>query len=64
MSGGVGQVSAHVLAEGDHGRVEAEQLGVCWNRESWDLARSAYVADLDSDPEGPYVFARWPFRHQ
>lgn len=40
----------------------AEQLGVYWTGESWDLARSAYVADLDSDPEGSDVFAHWLVR--
>ena len=40
----------------------AEQLGVYWIHESWDVARSAYVADLDADPEGPVVFARWLVR--
>lgn len=37
----------------------AVQMGVYWPREVWELARSAYVADLDSDPERPAVFARW-----
>jgi hypothetical protein len=40
----------------------AEQLGVYWPRESWELARSAYVADLDSDPDSPAVFVRWLVR--
>jgi hypothetical protein len=37
----------------------AVQMGVYWPREVWELARSAYVADLDCDPESPAVFARW-----
>jgi len=36
----------------------AVQMGVYWPREVWELARSAYVADLDSDPDSPAVFAR------
>lgn len=35
------------------------QLGVYWPRATWDLARSAYVADLDSDPDSPVVFTAW-----
>jgi hypothetical protein len=35
------------------------QLGVYWPAESWDLARSAYVADLDADPDSPASFAGW-----
>lgn len=38
---------------------KATQLGVYWQRSSWDLARSAYVADLDTDPDSPAVFAGW-----
>jgi len=39
--------------------VTVEQLGVYWPRSSWDLARSTYVADLDTDPDSPAVFADW-----
>lgn len=38
---------------------KVEQLGVYWPPESWDLARSAYVADLDADPDSPAGFASW-----
>jgi hypothetical protein len=38
------------------------QLGVYWTRDHWDLARSAYVADLDADPDSPAVFVRWLVR--
>lgn len=38
---------------------KVEQLGVYWSRSNWDLARSAYVADLDTDPTSPAVFAGW-----
>lgn len=38
---------------------KVEQLGVYWSRSNWDLARSAYVADLDTDPDSPAVFAGW-----
>ena len=35
------------------------QMGVYWPRGVWALARSAYVADLDSSPENPGTFAKW-----
>lgn len=34
-------------------------MGVYWPRQVWELARSAYVSDLDTNPESPGVFARW-----
>lgn len=36
-----------------------DQLGVYWPRSTWDLARSAYVADLDSDLDSPKAFVGW-----
>jgi hypothetical protein len=35
------------------------QTGIYWHREDHDLARSAYVADLDADPPGPEFFVEW-----
>ncbi|QLQ09899.1 MAG: hypothetical protein HZY75_05315 [Nocardioidaceae bacterium] len=35
------------------------QLGVYWPQDSWDLARSAYVADLDTNPDAPGAFVKW-----
>lgn len=43
-------------------RSKVEQLGVYWPRSSWDLARSAYWVDLDTDPDSPAVFANWLVR--
>ena len=34
-------------------------VGVYWERAVWDRARSAYVADLDSHPDGPGAFIGW-----
>jgi hypothetical protein len=33
--------------------------GIYWDRATWDLARSAYIADLDTDPDGPGSFVGW-----
>lgn len=41
------------------GGANVDQLGVYWPRATWDLARSAYVADLDSDPDSPNAFVGW-----
>lgn len=35
------------------------RTGIYWYREVHDLARSAYVADLDADPAGPEFFVKW-----
>ncbi len=34
-------------------------VGIYWKPGVWDLARSAYVADLDSDPDSPGSFVGW-----
>lgn len=34
-------------------------VGIYWDQQVWDLARSAYVADLDSDPASPDAFVGW-----
>ena len=34
-------------------------VGIYWERAVWDRARSAYVADLDSDPDSPGSFIGW-----
>lgn len=34
-------------------------VGIYWDQQLWDLARSAYVADLDSDPASPDAFVGW-----
>ena len=34
-------------------------VGLYWKPGVWDLARSAYVADLDTDPESPGSFVGW-----
>lgn len=35
------------------------RTGVYWQREVHDLARSAYIADLDATPAGPEFFVDW-----
>lgn len=35
------------------------RTGIYWQREVYDLARSAYVADLDATPAGPEFFVEW-----
>ena len=35
------------------------RTGIYWQREVHDLARSAYVADLDATPAGPEFFVEW-----
>lgn len=37
----------------------AVPVGIYWKPGVWDLARSAYVADLDTDPESPGSFVGW-----
>jgi len=34
-------------------------VGIYWKPAVWDLARSAYVADLDTDPDSPDAFLGW-----
>ncbi len=34
-------------------------VGIYWKPGIWDLARSAYIADLDTDPESPGAFVGW-----
>src|SRR5690606_24930873 len=44
------------------GRVTSQTtipVGIYWKPGVWDLARSAYVADLDSDPDSPGSFVGW-----
>lgn len=36
-----------------------ERSGIYWKPSLWALARSAYVADLDTDPECPDAFVAW-----
>lgn len=38
---------------------ETVRTGIYWLREVHDLARSAYVADLDETPAGPEFFVDW-----
>jgi hypothetical protein len=33
--------------------------GTYWDRRTWELARSAYIADLDADPDAPDAFIGW-----
>jgi hypothetical protein len=33
--------------------------GTYWDSRTWDLARSAYIADLDTDPDSPDAFIGW-----
>lgn len=37
-------------------------VGVYWDRQTWDRARAAYVADLDTDPHCPGAFIGWLHR--
>ncbi|WP_245993651.1 hypothetical protein [Nocardioides immobilis] len=39
--------------------LEMIRTGIYWQREVYDLARSAYVADLDATPAGPAFFVDW-----
>lgn len=34
-------------------------VGLYWSRPVWDLARSAYLADLDTLPDSPNSFIGW-----
>lgn len=36
-----------------------ERSGIYWKPTLWALARSAYVADLDTDPDCPDAFVAW-----
>ena len=39
--------------------VETTPVSVYWDGPAWQLARSAYVADLDTVPDGPGSFVAW-----
>jgi hypothetical protein len=41
------------------GSPEMVRTGIYWHREIHDLARSAYVAQLDAAPAGPEFFVDW-----
>lgn len=41
---------------------ETVPVGVYWDRHTWDRARAAYVADLDTDPDCPDAFIGWLHR--
>lgn len=36
--------------------------GTYWDHPTWELARSAYIADLDTDPTAPDSFVGWLHR--
>lgn len=38
---------------------ETVRLSVYWKPAVWDLARSAYIADLDTEPDSPRSFLGW-----
>ncbi len=38
---------------------DTRRLGTYWHRATFDLARSAYLADLDTVPDGPISFGAW-----
>lgn len=38
---------------------ETTRTSVYWKPAVWDLARSAYIADLDADPDSPGSFLEW-----
>lgn len=42
-----------------HCDTETERIGIYWKPSVWALARSAYVADLDHDPDCPDAFVTW-----
>ena len=39
--------------------MERKALSMWWDRSTWDLARAAYVAELDDDPPGPGTLLGW-----
>ena len=39
--------------------VERRALSMWWDHSTWDLARAAYVAELDDDPPGPGTLLGW-----
>lgn len=50
------------LRPGQNGGVGLVPTGTYWDSSTWDTARSAYVADLDSDPGSPGAFLEWLHR--
>ena len=38
---------------------DKHRFGVYWQPAIWDLARSAYLSDLDTDPSSPDTFLEW-----
>lgn len=47
------------LEASSSGEPEMVRTGIYWQRDVYDLARSAYVADLDATPAGPEFFVEW-----
>ena len=41
---------------------ETISTGAYWDPDTWQLARAAYVADLDNDPDAPDAFIGWIHR--
>lgn len=41
---------------------ETISTGAYWDPDTWQLARAAYVADLDNDPNAPDAFIGWIHR--
>jgi len=41
---------------------ETISTGAYWDPDTWQLARAAYVADLDNDPDAPGAFIGWIHR--
>jgi hypothetical protein len=39
--------------------MDREPLSVWWNRQTWDRARAAFVAELDEDLPGPGTLLGW-----
>ncbi len=39
--------------------MDREPMSVWWNRQTWDRARAAFVAELDEDPPRPDTLLGW-----
>lgn len=47
------------MSPAEHKGEDQVPTGIYWHRGAWDRARSAYVADLDADPDPPVSLIAW-----
>jgi hypothetical protein len=53
------RVGVRTRKVGEMSEEQTAEVGIYWHPAVWDLARSAYVADLDTDDDSPGSFVGW-----